>query len=126
MDLPRPFVHQNQPDRERALRRAKMVATVMDDVVRIPGTNVRFGLDPVLSIVPVTGDAVGAAIGLYVVLEALRMGVPKRTLVVMLGLLGLDFVLGSIPVIGPLFDAALRVNDRNTRILEAHVDRQRA
>ena len=126
MIFPTTFRHQSQPARERALGRARTVATVMDDVVRIPGTNIRIGLDPVLSIVPVTGDAVGAAIGLYVVLEALRVGVPKRTLVVMLGLLGLDFVLGSIPVVGPLFDAALRVNDRNTRILESHVDRQRA
>lgn len=126
MVLPPTFRHQRQPERERALGRAKRVATVMDDVVRIPGTNVRVGLDPVLSVVPVTGDAVGAVIGLYVVLEAFRIGVPKRTLAAMLGLLGLDFVLGSIPVFGPLFDAVLRVNDWNTRILESHVDRQRA
>lgn len=120
------FVYQTQAKRERALKRSQAVASVMDDAVRVPGTNVRFGLDPVLSIVPVTGDALGAIIGLYVVLEALRVGVPKRTAATMVVLLGLDFLFGSIPTIGPLFDAVLRVHDRNARLLESHVDRQRA
>ncbi|MFC7027676.1 DUF4112 domain-containing protein [Halomicroarcula sp. GCM10025324] len=114
--------YQTQPAREAALERTRTVASAMDDVVRVPGTNLRFGLDPLLSIVPVTGDAVGALISLYIVFEAVRLGVPKRTLARMLALVGLDFALGSIPVVGPLFDAFLRVNDRNNRLLESHVE----
>jgi hypothetical protein len=99
-------------DRE-ALDRMRTVAWIMDDCLRVPGTNVRFGLDPVLSVVPVVGDAVATGFALYIVLESANLGVGPKTLVHMIANLTLDFAVGSIPVAGTVFDFFFRANDRN-------------
>jgi hypothetical protein len=99
-------------DRE-ALYRMRTVAWIMDDCLRVPGTNVRFGLDPVLSVVPVVGDAVATGFALYIVLESANLGVGPKALVRMIANLTLDFAVGSIPVAGTVFDFFFRANDRN-------------
>jgi hypothetical protein len=96
-----------------AVRRMRFVARVLDDSVRIPGTDLRIGLDPVLGLLPVAGDAVSGVLSLYVVVEAARLGVPAGTLCRMLASVGIDVVGGSIPVVGDLFDAAWKANTRN-------------
>lgn len=105
-----------------ALQRVRTVTRLLDEAVRIPGTDFRFGLDPVLSILPVAGDAVAALISLYVVVEAYRLGVPRRTLVGMLGLVAVDAVAGSVPVVGSVFDAVWKANAWNRRLIERHID----
>jgi hypothetical protein len=109
-------------DAERAVERARNVGKVMDDAIELPGIGYRIGLDPIVGIAPVSGDAVAAAASLYIVLEGFRLGVPFRTLGVMLLLVGLDFVVGSIPIFGSLVDAFLKVNKRNAATLESYVD----
>lgn len=99
-------------DRE-ALHRMRTVAWIMDDCLRVPGTDLRFGFDPVLSVVPVVGDAVASGFALYVVLESANLGVGPMTLVRMIANLTLDFAVGSIPVAGTVFDFFFRANDRN-------------
>jgi len=96
-----------------AVRRMRFVARVLDDSVRIPGTSFRIGIDPLLGLLPVTGDLVSGALSLYVVLEAARLGVPYGTLVRMLANVAIDVAGGSVPVIGDLFDAAWKANTRN-------------
>ncbi|GAB6862236.1 DUF4112 domain-containing protein [Haloplanus litoreus] len=96
-----------------AVRRMRFVARVLDHSVRIPGTSFRVGLDPLLGLLPVTGDLVSGALSLYVVLEAARLGVPYGTLIRMLANVAVDVVGGSVPVIGDLFDAAWKANTRN-------------
>jgi hypothetical protein len=103
------------------LRRARRVATLLDGAVRIPGTNVRVGLDPALSLVPALGDGAGFVAGVYVVIEAWLAGVAGRTLARMVVNLAVDATLGAIPVVGPLIDAALRVNERNVDLFERAV-----
>ncbi|WP_435062776.1 DUF4112 domain-containing protein [Halobaculum sp. EA56] len=103
---------------EPALRRVKTVARVMDEAVRIPGTDVRVGLDPVLGVVPGAGDAVAAGISLYIVAEAAYLGVPLRTVVRMLANVTADAALGSIPVVGPVFDAVIKANKWNVSYVE--------
>jgi hypothetical protein len=95
---------------------------VLDDAVRIPGTGFRVGLDPILGILPVAGDAVATIGSLYIVLQGLRVGVPLRTLATMLLLVAVDLFVGSIPVLGTLMDAVIKVNERNARVLESHVE----
>lgn len=107
---------------ERAVDRARNVGELMDDAVEIPGIGYRIGLDPIVGIAPVSGDAVAAAASLYIVLEGYRLGVPLRTLGVMLLLVGLDFVVGSIPIVGTVVDAILKVNRRNAATLESYVE----
>ncbi|UIO99280.1 DUF4112 domain-containing protein [Halobaculum sp. CBA1158] len=106
---------------EPALRRVKTVARVMDEAVRIPGTNTWVGLDPVLGVVPGAGDAVAAGVSLYVVAEAAYLGVPLTTVVRMLANVAADAALGSVPVVGPLFDAVIKANTWNVSYLEEFV-----
>jgi hypothetical protein len=94
----------------------------MDDALRIPGTGFRIGLDPVLGIVPVSGDAIAALGSLYIVLQGFRIGVPGRTLATMLLLVAVEFLVGSIPVLGTILDAVIKVNKRNTKTLESYLE----
>lgn len=99
-----------------AVTRMRFVARVLDDSVRIPGTEFRIGLDPVLGLLPVAGDAVSGALSLYIVVESARLGVSPKTLFGMLANVGVDVAGGSIPVVGDLFDAAWKANTRNLRL----------
>jgi hypothetical protein len=99
-----------------AVKRMRFVARVLDDSVRIPGTEFRIGLDPVLGLLPVAGDAVSGALSLYIVVESARLGVSPKTLFGMLANVGVDVAGGSIPVVGDLFDAAWKANTRNLRL----------
>ena len=111
------------PPREwAALDRVRRLARLQDEAIRVPGTDFRFGLDPVLSLLPVGGDALAAAISLYPIAEAARLGAPKRTLAAMLGLVAVDAVVGSIPVLGSVFDAVWKANTWNRRLLERHLE----
>lgn len=105
-----------------ALDRVRSVSYLLDNAVRVPGTNFRFGLDPVLSLLPIAGDLAAAVISLYAVVEAYRLGVPKRTLLAMVGLVAVDAVAGSVPVLGSVFDALWKANEWNYRLLERHLD----
>jgi hypothetical protein len=98
------------------------LARLLDSAVRVPGTNFRVGLDPILGLLPVAGDAPAALLSAYVVAEAAVLGVPRATLVRMLATLLVDAVVGSLPVVGDAFDAVWKANDRNVRLLEARLD----
>jgi len=103
------------------VRRVRTVSHLMDEAFRVPGTDYRIGLDPILGILPVVGDGVAALFSLYIVAEAAVAGVPQRTLLRMLAVVAVDAVVGSIPVLGPVFDAAWKANRWNVRTLERHV-----
>lgn len=107
---------------EAALRRLRFVGRMLDSAVRVPGTNFRVGLDPVLGLVPGGGDAVAGALSLYIVAEAAYLGVPTPTVVRMLANVGVDVAVGSIPLIGDVFDAVWKANERNVALLEGHLD----
>ncbi|AYD00795.1 DUF4112 domain-containing protein [Neorhizobium sp. NCHU2750] len=106
----------------RRLRRLNGIARLMDTAIRIPGTGIRFGADSVFGLVPVIGDAGGAIVGLYIVNEARRMGMPVDKLVRMLANIAADSVLGSVPVAGDLFDLFFKSNRRNLDIILDHFD----
>lgn len=113
----------DKTERERAaLRRSRSVARLLDDAVRVPGTDRRVGLDPMLGLLPLGGDAIGALLSLYVVVEAYRIGVPKRLLARMLGNVLVDFLGGVVPLVGDVFDAAWKANTRNVDLLESYVE----
>ena len=108
---------------EAALNRMRAVSKLMDDVVPIPGTNKSFGLDPLLSIDPSpVGDLIGSAISLYIVAEAANLGVPYTTLVKMIANVAVDLGVGSVPVLGVLFDAVWKANERNFSLVEEYVE----
>jgi hypothetical protein len=105
-----------------ALRRCRTIANLLDDAVRVPGTDRKIGIDPLVGLLPIAGDAVMAALSGYVVAEAIRLDVPRETVLQMIGNVLVDFLGGSIPVVGDLFDAAFKANVRNVQLLEEALD----
>ena len=104
--------------RERELARVRKLSSWLDSRFRIPGTDTRVGLDPILGLIPGVGDLVSLGLSGYAILAAHRFGLPKRTIARMLGNLGIDAVVGSIPIVGDLFDFAFKANRRNLKLIE--------
>ncbi len=106
------------PTRSTDADRVRSLARVLDTALRIPGTGIRFGLDSVLGLIPGVGDLTGAALSGYIVLAAARSGVPASVLTRMVLNLGVDTLVGTIPLLGDLFDVGFRANTRNAALLE--------
>lgn len=102
------------------LRRLSSISRLMDTAVAIPGTRIRFGADSVLGLVPVLGDGAGALVGLYIVNEARRLGVPPEKLAKMIGNVAMDSIVGSVPLFGDLFDVYFKSHRRNVQIILDH------
>ncbi|WP_188407955.1 DUF4112 domain-containing protein [Agaricicola taiwanensis] len=115
------------PDHSRlgTIERLDKLSRMLDSAWRIPGTNIRFGADAVMGLVPGIGDLAGAALSLYIVMEARRMKVPSSVLARMIGNIGLDTIVGAVPIAGSIFDVAYRANRRNVRILREHLESAR-
>jgi len=108
-------------DREVVPAWVETLARGLDDAVRVPGTNVRFGADAVLGLVfPAAGDAVTGALGVLVLVAALRARVPTVVLARMVMNLGVDALVGTVPFLGDAFDFAWKANRANVRLLRAH------
>ena len=109
----------HSPDEiERRLRRLRRLAQLLDSAVGIPGTRFRLGADSIIGLLPVGGDAVMAVLGGYIVIEAIRFGVPGSLVLRMLANLAIDFGIGSVPVAGDVFDVFFKANNRNLALLE--------
>lgn len=109
------------PIRTQDAERVRSLARLLDTAMRVPGTNIRFGLDSVLGLIPGLGDVSGAALSGYIVISAARLGVPRAVLGRMLLNLGVDTVVGTIPLLGDLFDVGFKANVRNAALLEKHI-----
>lgn len=107
---------------EAALKRLNAVAFLLDESVRVPGTEIRVGIDPLVSLVPVLGDVVSGGISLYIVVESAYLGVSYTTLVRMLANIMVDVAGGSLPYVGPVFDAVWKTNKRNLELLLAELE----
>lgn len=105
----------------RDARGARRLAWLLDDVIRIPGTNLRFGIDPLLGLLPGGGDLAGGVLSGYIILAAARAGAPPPVLVRMGANVVLDAVAGTIPLLGDLFDAGFKANRRNAALLDRYV-----
>ena len=100
---------------------ARALARLLDTVVRVPGTQIRLGLDPLLGLVPGVGDLLGGALSTYVLVLAARAGATSPVLLRMLGNLGVDALVGTVPLLGDLFDVGFKANARNVALLERHL-----
>ena len=113
-------------DAASALVRIERLERLLEGAFRIPGLSRRIGLDAIVGLVPGVGDAVTAAMGLYLVWEARNLGLSRFTLVRMIGNVGVDALIGSVPVAGDLFDFFFRSNSRNLKLLRRHLNRAAA
>jgi len=104
-----------------ALGRVRTVAHLLDESVRVPGTNFRIGIDPIVGLLPIAGDLATGLCSLYIVAEAVRLGVPKRTVVRLLANIAVDVLFGSVPVVGDLFDAYWKANVKNAELVAAAI-----
>lgn len=100
--------------------RAREFARIMDSAFRVPGTRFRFGLDPILGLVPGLGDAIGGGFGFYLLVQAFRAGAPPVVMIRMFANIAADLVLGAVPLLGDLFDAGFKANLRNLGLLERY------
>ncbi len=103
------------------LRRLRRLAWLIDGAFKLPGTRFRFGLNGLVGLVPVGGDAILGALSLYIIYEAARLGVKRPQLARMLANVALEATGGSVPIVGDLFDMALKANLRNLDIIERHL-----
>ena len=107
-------------DVQARLKRLRRLAWLVDGAFGLPGTRFRFGLNSVIGLVPVGGDAILGAVSLYIIYEAAQLGVPGPQLARMAANMALEVVGGSVPVLGDMFDVALKANLRNLAIIERH------
>jgi hypothetical protein len=98
-----------------------LLAHLLDDCFRIPGTPIRFGLDGLIGLIPGLGDVLAGLASSILIIAAWLRGVPYVTLARMLVNLGLDVVIGSIPFLGDIFDIAWKANRRNYKLLTLHL-----
>ncbi len=99
----------------------RAMTRLLDSAVRIPGTNIRFGLDALIGLVPGIGDALGAIFSSVIIFHAARLGAPRSTLLRMMANVGLDTIVGEVPLLGDLFDFGWKSNSRNLALLEEHL-----
>jgi hypothetical protein len=104
-------------------RRIEALEKLLERGFTIPGTKQKFGLDVILDLIPVGGDFIAAAMGLYMVMEARNLGMSKSAMARMMGNVGVDWALGLIPFVGIVPDFFFRSNSRNLKIIRKHLDR---
>ncbi|NNU15644.1 DUF4112 domain-containing protein [Parvularcula sp. ZS-1/3] len=106
----------------KEVERLDHIATLLDS--RFSFLGIRFGFDSILGLVPVVGDAAALGISGYLIAEAARAGARKRTLLTMLMNTTLDAVIGSVPLLGDLFDVAFKANKRNVALVRRELLRK--
>lgn len=107
--------------RLRNLNRIRRLSRLMDTAFRVPGTNFKLGLDPIIGLVPGAGDLVTTAVSAYILMLAARFKLPKGVLGQMAFNIVLEAIVGTVPLLGDVFDAFYKSNVRNLALLEAHL-----
>lgn len=110
----------NPAERQR-LQRLDDLAELLDESIRIPGIGYRIGYDALMGLIPGVGDLAGLMFGTYIVLESARFKVPRSTLLRMIANVLLEAAIGTIPLIGDVFDATYKSNVRNLRLLRTRL-----
>lgn len=102
------------------VQRLRQLSDLLDNAIAIPGTSLRFGLDPIIGLFPCVGDFLTTAVSAYIVVESAKMGISRKILVQMAVNIVLDMVMGTVPVVGDVVDVAWKANTKNIGLLEEH------
>jgi hypothetical protein len=108
------------PPDPRGLDALRRWARIFDSAFRIPGTQITFGIDPILGLIPGLGDVASPMFSLFFIWHGLRLGVPKVVLARMVLNALIDAIVGLIPVAGDLFDFGWKATAWNLALLERH------
>lgn len=111
--------------RDPASVRTRIVALerLLEGLFVVPGTRFRVGLDPLIDLLPVAGSVIGGVMGSYMLWEARNLGMSKWTIARMAANVGIDTLLGAIPLVGNVFDFVFKSNTMNLRLIKRHLDR---
>jgi hypothetical protein len=110
--------------RAERIARLDSLATLLDTAFVVPGTQIRFGIDVLIGLIPGIGDAITTLMSLYIVREARELGAPRLLIARMLGNVAIDGIVGVVPLLGDAFDVAWRANRRNLKLLREHLAKE--
>ena len=103
---------------EEKLLRLKLLSERLDELIKIPGTNQKIGIDALVGTIPILGDFIGVIFSTYIMYSGIKMGVSSKIVKKMATNIAIEFVIGSIPIIGDIFDALWKANKRNVELIE--------
>ena len=124
MEQKHPINGRQADDAAKALARLQRFSKFLDAEFRVPGTQIRLGLDAILGLIPGIGDSASALMSLYVLFEAFRYDIPGSVRGKMIGNVVIDVLVGFVPVLGDVFDIFFKANLRNTELLSEHLRKQ--
>jgi hypothetical protein len=104
----------------QSLKLVEDIARFLDSKFEIPGTNIRFGIDPILSLIPMLGDLLTFLISGALIYTMHNQGASRKVVMKMILNSTLDAAIGAVPLVGTFFDVFYRANDRNVRLLKEH------
>jgi hypothetical protein len=110
--------------RRESLERLERLSRLLDIAFLVPGTNIRFGVEAILRLVPGIGDVAASTLSCWVLCEAHRLGVPRILLGRMIANVMVEGLAGAVPIAGDLFDIGWRANRRNVRLLREYFERE--
>jgi hypothetical protein len=119
-------LRQLTPGQEQRLRRLRQVSHLLDSAFQLPGLPYRFGLDPIIGLVPGIGDLVSPLFTIGLLWQAHDLGLPRVVQLRMIGNVAIDAIVGAVPLLGDLFDFAWKSNDMNMALLETHASEERS
>jgi hypothetical protein len=108
---------------EEKLLRLKLLSNRLDEIITIPRTKYKIGIDPIIGTIPIIGDLLGSIISIYILYSGSKMGLSSRIIAKMSLNIGFDFVLGLIPIIGDIFDMGWKANKRNVKLIENNINK---
>lgn len=109
-------------DKSSGLIWIERLAVLLDSKFTIPGTRIKYGLDPILGLLPIVGDLTSFAISGALLFFMARHGASRKVIILMIGNLIIDTILGAIPLIGNIFDFSYKANSRNIKLLKKHYE----
>ncbi len=117
-------LNQNDQHSQTRLARVERLAWLLDNSIHVPLINYRIGLDAVIGLIPGLGDFAGLILSAFIVIQAMRFGIPWKTLLRMVFNITFEALIGLVPVLGDVFDATFKANARNARLLTLAIDQQ--
>jgi Domain of unknown function (DUF4112) len=118
------FKHASRESRRAALKRIDAFSMLFDTAFILPGTNVRFGIEAILRLIPGIGDIAASSLSAYLLYEAHRLQVPPHIFARLVANVAIEGVVGAVPLVGDLFDVGFRANRRNLKILTEHFEKE--
>lgn len=108
------------PARTARIEQLRQFAELLDGQFVVPGTNIQFGLDAIIGLVPGVGDLVAGAISMWLIREARRLGAPKWLIARMIWNVAVEVGVGAVPIVGDMFDVVWKANRKNIALLSRH------